>query len=63
MTAQAFKPSVVLRGIAALVDALDCIGDEDQGDAGMAKIVCDNELEIRCAVRFALAHINERGSF
>lgn len=40
-----------IRGIAALVEMLDMIGQEGMDDHAMAKVFCENELEIREMLR------------
>jgi hypothetical protein len=44
----------VLRGVAAVQDAINCIGDPDKKDSDIAKLICDNELVIRELLEFAL---------
>lgn len=48
------NPSV-LRGIAALVDALDLIGDVEKTDHDMAKIIVDASGDLAALASFALA--------
>lgn len=47
-----------IRGIAAVSEALNCIGAErfidGGGDHAVAKIVVDNEMQLRSLVAFAL---------
>lgn len=49
----------MLRGAAALQEMLDCIGNPDpntaQPDQIVAKILVENEMELRALVRDALA--------
>ncbi len=49
----------VLRGAAALLEALDLIGDTERGDHDLAKIFCDHEMEIRELVGFASRVVTE----
>lgn len=54
----------LLRGIAALSAALNCIGGlapngDSIGDHAVAKIVVDNELELRALVKFAVDTLAE----
>jgi hypothetical protein len=52
----------VVKGAGALLQALDTIGaasEDDDGDRLMAKIICDNELDLRELVRYALDSITE----
>lgn len=55
-----FKTAAVLRGIAAMDEMLDQIGgDPDEADDKIvAKIMCDNEMDIRTAIRFAIANVS-----
>ena len=46
-------------GIAALMDALDVIGDTDRDDHSMAKIVCENELCLRELLLYAAQRLAE----
>jgi hypothetical protein len=37
----------VIRGVAALKEMLDCIGNTELSDAAVSKILCDYEMELR----------------
>ncbi len=49
-------PSAV-RGAAALMEMLDCIGSADGGDKTVAKILVDNEIPLRDLAKYALEQI------
>lgn len=47
--------AAAIKGIGALCHMLNQIGNSDGGgDKTVAKLLCDNELDLRCLVRFAL---------
>jgi hypothetical protein len=46
--------AVVLRGAAALQEALDLIGVHGVTDQDLAKVICDNEIGLRQLVAFSL---------
>lgn len=48
----------LLRGLAAIDEMLDVIGAHDKDDHEVARVLCDNELDIRELVMFALSKIN-----
>jgi hypothetical protein len=51
------------RGAAALMEALELIGAENANDHDMARVICDNELELRemlAAVMRSLARPEEQ---
>ena len=41
------RVSIAMRGCAALIDAIDAIGEPNHDDHSLAQIVCDNEMELR----------------
>lgn len=49
----------LIRGVAALAEALNVIGattpeGDPMGDHAMAKAICDNEMELRQLLQFAM---------
>lgn len=46
--------AAAIKGAGALQEALELIGAQDKTDHDMAKVIVDNELELRELVRFAL---------
>jgi hypothetical protein len=48
-----------LRGAAALMETLECIGHQNRDDHDMAKIMCDEELELRELLSFALLKLSK----
>ena len=52
-------PHVAIRGVAALAEALDCIGamhpsGDNKTDHDLAKVVVENEMPLRELVSYAL---------
>lgn len=47
------KPHIILRAAAALTEALDIIGAEGKTDHDLARIICDNEVDLAELARFA----------
>ena len=59
--------SETIRGVAALMQMLECIGGmDDTGesltDHDVARIMCRDELALRALVRFALGQLVKDGS-
>lgn len=52
------KPSV-MRGVAALMDALDIIGQEGKCDKSMAEIICDHEIDLRNLMKWTVEALSE----
>jgi hypothetical protein len=50
-----------LRGIAALMEALDMIG-RNQTDHDLAAVIVDNELELRAMLQFSLVQLSLKTS-
>lgn len=48
--------SAVLRGAAALADAIEIIGADGKTDHDLAKIIVDNEPHLRALIKTAIEH-------
>lgn len=44
----------IIKGVAALTEAIDTIGGEDKTDHDMAKIIVEAEMPLRNLVKYAL---------
>jgi len=57
LTTRCLDRPATLRGMAAIMSALDQIGDSDSDDHKFTRLIVDAELDVRAVVNFALAHL------
>jgi hypothetical protein len=51
--------AMVLAGLAALTEMLDMIGRETTDDNDVARVMCENELELRALIGALIAALKE----
>lgn len=54
-----YDHAAILQGAAAIVRAVDCIGEEGVTDHDCAKVIVESELAIRKLILFAVIKISE----
>lgn len=50
----------VIRGLAALSEMLDCIGERNADDHKVAQVLVENELHLRSLLAFGLDRVAEQ---